>query len=338
MRLVSWPAGLMVMGLALVPRAALGQASDSNKAAAVALYDAAEKLMAAGSYAAACGKYAESNRLDPQLGALVHLADCYEKNGQLASAWASWRDAIEAAQRRGDAREQLARERAAALEPKLSRLTIEVPEGSDVPGLEIRRGGSPVARALWGTAMPVDAGEYEIEAAAPGKKKRVTKITVGGEAATEKYQLGALEDAPATAGKPASPPARDLSTGDNRSSAGSTQRTLGWVAGGLGVVGLGAGVLFELQRSSKASDRDGLCPNDKCADEAEKQKVSTLNEEVRSAATAETISFVAGGILLAGGAALLLTAPSDGPRASRRVLVAPSVARGQIGIAAIGSW
>ena len=39
-------------------------------------YDDAEKLMAAHDYAAACPKYAESQQRDPQLGTLLHLADC----------------------------------------------------------------------------------------------------------------------------------------------------------------------------------------------------------------------------------------------------------------------
>jgi hypothetical protein len=46
----------------------------------VQLFDEAERLVASGKYADACPKYAESNRLDPQLGVLMYLADCYEEN------------------------------------------------------------------------------------------------------------------------------------------------------------------------------------------------------------------------------------------------------------------
>ncbi|HEX5098164.1 MAG TPA: hypothetical protein VFV94_01635, partial [Polyangiaceae bacterium] len=72
------------------------------RAAAVLAYDQAEALMAAGKVAEACPRYAESQKLDPQLGTLLHLADCLEKKGQTASAWAAFRDASEIAEQRGD--------------------------------------------------------------------------------------------------------------------------------------------------------------------------------------------------------------------------------------------
>ena len=44
------------------------------RAAAVQLFDEGDKFMQDGHYAEACPKLAESNRLDPQLGALLYLA------------------------------------------------------------------------------------------------------------------------------------------------------------------------------------------------------------------------------------------------------------------------
>src|SRR5262249_19600950 len=96
----------------LSPTLAFAQGA-GDKAAAVALFDEAEKLMAQSQFAAACPKYAESYRLEPAIGALVHLADCQEKAGQLATAWASWRDAAELADTRKDSRGDYARQRIA---------------------------------------------------------------------------------------------------------------------------------------------------------------------------------------------------------------------------------
>src|SRR2546421_315839 len=69
---------------------ARADASLADKAAAQTLFDEGRKLMAAGKYAEACPKLAESQKLDPGVGTQFHLADCYEKIGQTASAWAGF--------------------------------------------------------------------------------------------------------------------------------------------------------------------------------------------------------------------------------------------------------
>jgi hypothetical protein len=339
-RLWSGVTGLFVAAaIAGSPRVVTAQASDANKAAAVALFDEATKLMAEGRHAAACAKFADSNRLDPQLGVLLHLANCYEKNGQIASAWAHWRDAAEIAQARGDARQTTAKNRAAELEAKLSKLVIDVPAGSDVPGLEIKRDGTVVSRALWGASVPVDAGEHVIEASAPGKRTSTAKISVAGNAAVATHTIAALDDeviaASAPGAPPESPPAASV---EADSSSGDTQRMLGWIAGGLGVVGIGAGIVFELQRGSKIDEREGICPSGKLCTPDEGARVEALNEDVDGLAMRETIAFVAGGLLLAGGAVLILTAPSGERTPTGRVMIGPSVARDTLGVWATGSW
>ena len=94
---------------------ARADASLADKAAAQSLFDEGRKLMSAGKYADACPKLAESQKLDPGVGTQFHLADCYEKLGQTASAWAGFLEAASAAKSMGQAdREKVARERAAA--------------------------------------------------------------------------------------------------------------------------------------------------------------------------------------------------------------------------------
>src|SRR5258708_3003465 len=122
---------------------------------ATQLDDDADKEFGKGNFASACSKYAESQRFDPQLGTLLHLADCYEKAGKTASAWASFKEAIEVASRKNAAgqnepREKTARARAAALDGKLSRLAVTV-AGADTLGLEVQQDGQVIGRALWGS-------------------------------------------------------------------------------------------------------------------------------------------------------------------------------------------
>src|SRR5258707_11096102 len=150
---------LSVIG-SLVPLPAQGQ-SAGDKATSEALFGDGRRLMSQGNYAQACPKFEASLKLDPGVGAMLNLADCYEKNGQTASAWAEFREASSAARAAGSRdREELSRQRASALEPKLSRLTIVAGKQS----AQVTRDGTPVDSAAFGTAMPVDPGKHVIEA------------------------------------------------------------------------------------------------------------------------------------------------------------------------------
>src|SRR5207244_3867733 len=119
--------GILTLALA---RPAIAQ--EENKAAAVSAFDEARRLIEKKQIADACQKFGESQRLDPQLGTLLHWADCLERNGQTASAWARFRDASEVAAARNDRRQNLANERAAKLLPRLSKLQIEVDHSNDL--------------------------------------------------------------------------------------------------------------------------------------------------------------------------------------------------------------
>ena len=77
----------------------------------------------AGRIEEACAKFQESQRLDQALGTLLYFGHLLLTGGQTASAWAAFQSAQELAHRRKDkARETIARERAASLEPTLSML------------------------------------------------------------------------------------------------------------------------------------------------------------------------------------------------------------------------
>jgi serine/threonine-protein kinase len=80
---------------------------------------------------------------------------------------------------------------------------------------------------------------------------------------------------------------------------------VGLVLGGAGVIAIGAGAFFGLKASSTYDDALALCnPSNQC-----KQRGLDLADDATSQATVSTIAFVAGGVLLAGGAVLYLTAP-----------------------------
>jgi hypothetical protein len=317
-RRVSFFFAILILGSALDAQAQSKPAG--NRAAAEALFNQGRDLVNAGRYAEACPKFEASQQLDPGLGTMLNLADCYEKTGRTASAWAEYREAIPLARAAGSkTRLDLATERAEALEARLSTLTIRAMAGdASTADLEVRRDGVALQPAELGAAIPVDPGEYVIEARAPGKRPWTTKVSVAAEAAKVEVEIPPLEPAPAGAAAAGPEPIKaDPGPALNEPApSGSAQRTAGIVSGAAGLVGLGVGAFFGVQASSNWSSA-----KDKCADYPYEcpQEAQDLRSDARSRATVSTVAFIAGGALLATGAVLYFTAPKQRESVALRV-------------------
>jgi hypothetical protein len=289
------------------------RAEAGNEAAAQALFEEAKKLVGQGKFAEACPKFAESNKLDRGAGTLIHLADCYEKNKQSASAWATYKEAASAAQalNRKDW-EKLANQRATALEPKLAKLTIKVDKSEKV---EVTRDGTPVSEASWGVPLPVDLGEHTVEATGKDKKPFKTTTSVAKDGATVEVTVPKLEAAdtqaaatPPPTETPAPPP-----NPEPKPASGGGQKTIGLVVLGVGVLGLGVGAVTGLMAMGKSADAEAACPTDgRCSDRA----AVDAADSARTFGLISTIGFIAGGVATVGGLTLFLTAP-DGNRMGR---------------------
>src|SRR5687767_3933971 len=113
------------------------------------LFRNGKQLMKDGKYAEACAAFEGSERAEHNIATLMSLADCREKNRQYASAWALFLQAD--SQTRADPKlatlNTTAKTRALALEPRLSYLTINVPDESRVADLVVTRDGQPVDAA-----------------------------------------------------------------------------------------------------------------------------------------------------------------------------------------------
>jgi tetratricopeptide (TPR) repeat protein len=314
------------------PRTAYAEATLSDKAAAQSLFDEGRTLMAKGQYGEACPKLAESQRLDPGLGTQFNLADCYEHLGQTASAWAGFLEVASLAKGAGQAdRERVARERAAQLQPKLSKLTITAAE-ADIPGMEIKRDGVVVGRGLWGAALPVDPGMHTVEAAAPGKKPWQTTAEVAPGGASAVVSIPRLEDAPVALASRTSGAAEATGAGGASSSSGA-RRTTGFIVGGLGIVGLTVSTIFALQAKATYNDSKKSCakadPN-LCDSEGVR-----LRNDARRKGDIATVAFGIGAAALAAGTVLVLMSPGG----ERRALEAgPMVGGGTAGMLVRGSF
>ncbi len=323
-----------MLALSVCLRAGADETDDS--AAAQSLFDEGRRLMKSGDYASACPKLEASQKLDPGAGTQFHLADCYEHIGRTASAWALFLEvAGQARQRERQEQERIARNRAAALEVKLSKLTIVVPEASRVDGLVIKRDGTEVEAALFGTAINIDPGKHAITAEAPRRKAFRGEVTVAPDGAHETFELPALEPvgtvAPGTLG--AAPP--DASR--ERHHPGKGLRTISYVALGVGAVGLGAGTFFALRSAGKRRDADDLfeaCGGARCQNaDPRSRQISELDDAARSAKTNATIGFIAGGVGVATGVTLLvLSRPSDQEKQAAEAHVTPWIGLGRMGL------
>jgi hypothetical protein len=166
--------------------------SGSEVPLAEALYREGRQLMSEQHYDEACAKFAESNRLDPATGTMLNLAACFEASGKLASAWIAFGEALRASRREGrQDRVEFAELRLAAIEPRLSHLTVMVEPGS--PSLVVKVDGVVIGPAAYGVAAPVDPGPHRVEAAAPGFKPWSRSITIGESTAQEKVSIPKLD-------------------------------------------------------------------------------------------------------------------------------------------------
>jgi hypothetical protein len=310
----------LAASLLVAPR--LAHAGDT--ATAEALFEEGKRLMAAQQYAAACAKLEESQRIDPGVGTLFNLADCHEQLGKTASAWGEFTEVAALSKAAGQtAREEVARQRAAALEPKLSKVVLRVL--SPAAAMEIKRDDAVVGPGQLGTQLPIDPGEHTFSASAPGKKPWTTKINVTPGTTLAVVEVPPLEDAP-------EPPVAPPPSGDHAPADGSSQRTVGFVVGGLGVVGIVVGAAASIVSLSKKSQANEDCdPN---TDLCNTPRGVDLRASAITAGNVSTIAFITGGVLGATGLVLVLTAPRSQSQPGPQVGVGFHGTRFTIG----GAW
>ncbi|WP_437767115.1 hypothetical protein WMF27_20875 [Sorangium sp. So ce281] len=297
-------ARLCAIGIGLAAAIAGGRAARAeDKAGAVALFREAGALVDAGQASRACPKYEESLRLYDSVNTRYFLADCYERTGKMASAWAHFLEVAARVHASGDrAKEAKARERAAAVQPKVSRLSVVV-EAAGTPGLEVKRDGTPVGPGQWGVPMPVDAGTHVIQASAPGKRAWTAQVEVKPGGVTSTLVVRALEDDPASS---------------DAGGAGDGRRAIALVTAGAGVVAVGVGAALGLAAKSRFDESRPFCNGDRCD-----RRGMDIRGSAVARANVATVVFGVGLAAVAGGGVLWLTARSSAQGAS--LAISPAV-------------
>jgi hypothetical protein len=282
-----------VMAWAAAGRAAqpdAPRATPADVAAAQALFEQGRALMAKGRASDACPKFEESQHLDPALGTQFNLASCYEQLGKLASAYALFTQVAATARATGQQeRDTVARARAEAVKPRLTKLAIFVPADS-AKQLRVERDGVEIGEAQWGFAVPVDPGPHRVRAFGAGLGEWSLEVDIPSDGAVHQVMVpGNVED---EAGFLA-----------------PLNHKLALAAAGVGVVGLGMGSVFALRAISKKNAADDAgCRGGQCST----PHGLDLRRSARSAGDLATVGLGIGLTGVAAAAALLWLLPDLG--------------------------
>jgi hypothetical protein len=194
--------------------------------------------------------------------------------------------------------------------------------GGDVSAVAVKVDGVPFVDKLEGGALRVDPGPHSFVFSTNGGPP-VTRRLVIREGEKERHErITLVAEAPPS--KPAGASESSAPSGAEASQGPSTQKTLGLVAGALGIAALAEGGVFGLLSMSAANQQKTDCASDtSCTNRG--QALSDHANAVTEG-TLSTVSLIAGGALLVGGAVLFLSAPGAAQTSrTTGLVVAPSL-------------
>lgn len=324
---------LLASALALSSLLLAGAADAQTPPSAEQLFREGRLALQQGRYDEACPKLEASQKAEPAAGTLLNLAECYEKSKRIASAYDTYAEARDAAQKRGKTEwEKLATERISALAPRLPRLRIT---GKIPPSATISLDGRPYERASLGKATPIDAGSHRV-VVTDGTRELFSREVLTKESATAEVALDLAAPQPVPAPpapatlppsappKPQAPEPAPIVTPPPVAGASSGPSPFVWVLGGGALAAGGVGTALLLLRNGQAIDATNEMKTVPCVDRGtalEKLgKCQSIADGVMSYAP-PTIAFVAGGVFAISAIALYVatTGTHDSSKTSRAV-------------------
>jgi hypothetical protein len=221
------------------------------------------------------------------------------------------------------------------LDPRVPRVTIVV-QGEGGNGLQVTVDGTAVPAALLGVPQPINPGPHQFQATAEAAESSPTSLDLK-EGARETVMLtlhpSAAKPAAAGGAESGNTVGGDV-TADTGSS--STQRVVAYSALGVGVIGVGLGTLFLLQRSAPQDDADALyaaCAGSAAGCDAQDQSaIADKDDEAQSKLVLSLVSYGVGAIGIGTGVTLLLLDGGEDKKETARAGVQPWVGLGSVGL------
>ena len=317
MRLLPVFVGLLALGAL----SGIARADEPPAQQAERLFNEGNALANSGDFASACPRYEESNRLDRAIGTEFNLADCYQNVGKTATALALFRAVEETAKTAGKVeRQNTAHQRAEALEKLVPRVRVTIP--LDVPGLEVSFDDKPIGHDDLGRPLPFDPGAHTVSAKALAR-------------------LAWRQSVPLVAGQTVVVEVPELAVDPSVVTPvlvrrGGTQRTVALITGGVGLAGLAVGTAFGILAIGEHNTAFSACPAPSTGCTQASGGVGDWQNAV-TAGNVSTAGFIVGGVVLAAGVTLFLTAPKGTSREAG-VALRPEVGPGAGSLTLRGTW
>ncbi|MEO8875400.1 MAG: hypothetical protein ABI461_07430 [Polyangiaceae bacterium] len=291
-------------------------------------------------YKTAEDKFKRADALYHALTLTLGLARAQAANGKLVAAQESYNRVLHEGAPAGSPPAFVravddARKEVDAVSAQVAQVVVSV-TGSDDPTVTLD--DTPFPNAALGVKRPVDPGNHVVKATAKGYKPGEAHFTVApaGEGtasiALEADPNAIVAQQPAGANHTEPPPVAPSSKPINK--------TIGYAALGVGAAGVVVGGIFGALALGAHGSLNDECPNGNCP--ASKQDdISSYHTK----GTVSTIGFIVGGVGLAAGAVLILTAPkthteanieSKNNAATRQAFISPYVGAGTAGV--LGSF
>jgi hypothetical protein len=231
-----------------------------------------------------------------KMGLLIEAVDAYARTATIPVSAASPAQFAEAAEQ--------AREEGDALRARIPTLVLELRgASSSEPNLTVRINGVEQDTSKLGRAQRLNPGTYRLEASVGRERQAAVEVTlVPGQ--SRRVELNLVDVGP-SAGVAVGMP---QSTVEAEPTRGRPIPMLAYVAGGVGVVGVGAGVITGLMANSKYNEAERLCEDHRCA--AGTAGLDAV-DGFRTWRMVSSISYGVGAVGIAAGVVLWLTGSSD---------------------------
>jgi hypothetical protein len=342
------PGALLGVSLLFASGHAHAQEKPRDPVAAQALFKTALELVERGDDAAGCPKFEAALALYPSASTMIHIAQCHERAGKIATAWKDYGQALALnretqGEERRKALERICQKGVDTLAPRLPRLSVVV--SRPPAGLVVTLDGAELPLAALGEALPADPGSHEVRLSAPGYQTEARTVVL------EENRTASIDitlapapavppPAPTTAAPPPSPAvptAAPPAASKPEEPVKGGVPTWAWVTGGAGIVLTAAGAVFLAEDLAAISALQSNCTTDASGTSCKAGYDYQADNDRKNRSLPLFIGLGSAGVLAIGAAIFgIATAPRAAapPRASLRAY--PWIGPGQGGVTLTG--